>query len=795
MSQRRASFAAVASCIILFAGHLAGQQRVLEPLPLDAAASVNEHATRSSFNLSPDGQWVAHTWTTDENALKGATFTAAGVSYGDGPERKQAALNNVKTGETIPLGTAGAFNWAPVWSPDGNRVAYYSDEGGEAGIWIWEKATKKAQRFHGVIARSFFGFEVPRWSSDSQRILCKILPEGTTVAQANALLPNAETVQRFPRTAPGEPSVIVFKSPGDGAKKSAGAPVDMSIREQGDLAILDLRSRRVTRIATGVKPEWWAFSPDQKYVAYTTTLGWEPNSQRPIHQIVVYEVATGQRRILAPKIHLNYGIELSWSPDSRQIGYIEFMRANGELSVVSLATGDVKSLNSPDLPGFSEGEGERPPLWDASGQNEFARGNDGKLWKIEVASGHATAIGNIEGYRIDGIVRRADDPAIWTTDNGSTAWVVAHERNGTKSGIFRIDLASGGAKAVLADDRGYANPVFNVDANQATGEIAYVAEDQQHLADAWVLETATGATHQVTHLNERIEHYSLGEARIIHWMSIDGQKLSGTLLLPPSYRAGQRVPLVVWIYGGRNGSTDVNRFGLWGDMPLFNFHVLATRGYAVLEPDAPLRAGRQMRDLLATVIPGVDAAIEQGYADPDRLAVMGQSYGSYCTLALISQTTRFKAAVITGAVVHPDLIADYLNTEPDVGNFHSGYYEQGQGKMAGTPWDQRQNYLDNSPVFLFDRIETPLLIGEGDKDSFGHNQLPSDATFAALLRLGKTVEYRIYKDEGHVLSAKPNVIDFWQRRLEFLAEHMNLATNAQGAILFDGDHAKPAKAE
>jgi len=224
-------------------------------------------------------------------------------------------------------------------------------------------------------------------------------------------------------------------------------------------------------------------------------------------------------------------------------------------------------------------------------------------------------------------------------------------------------------------------------------------------------------------------------------------------------------------------------------------HVAGTkyRSGQVLEPDAPLRVGRPMRDLLGTVMPGVDAAIEQGYADPDRLAVMGQSYGSYSTLALISQTTRFKAAAITGAVVHPDLVADYLNAEPDVGNFHTGYYETGQGNMRGTPWDQPERYLDNSPIFLFDQIETPLLIGEGNKDSFGHNQLPSDATFAALQRLGKKVEYRIYQDEGHVLSSKPNVIDFWRRRLDFLAEHLNHATNSQGAVIFDGELVKPAR--
>jgi len=109
-----------------------------------------------------------------------------------------------------------------------------------------------------------------------------------------------------------------------------------------------------------------------------------------------------------------------------------------------------------------------------------------------------------------------------------------------------------------------------------------------------------------------------------------------------------------------------------------------------------------MEDLMGTVMPGVNAAIDQGYADPDRLAVMGQSYGSYCVLALITQTSRFQGRHHHGRRLHPDLFADYLASEGSI-----GYYEQGQGNMKGTIWEQRDRYFRNSPVFLFDRIRRP----------------------------------------------------------------------------------------
>jgi dipeptidyl aminopeptidase/acylaminoacyl peptidase len=274
-----------------------------------------------------------------------------------------------------------------------------------------------------------------------------------------------------------------------------------------------------------------------------------------------------------------------------------------------------------------------------------------------------------------------------------------------------------------------------------------------------------------------MEKYELGESRLIEWRSMTGQALKGALLLPPGYKPGQRLPLIVFVYGGDYGSRYLNRFGFWS-LATLNCHVLATRGYAVLAPDTPIRDGLPMEDLMGTVMPGVNAAIDQGYADPDRLAVMGQSYGSYCTLALITQTNRFKAAIITAAVLHPDLFADYLAYEGSM-----GYYEKGQGNMHGTIWEQRDRYFRNSPIFLFDRIETPLLIGQGQNDG---RLIASDAIFAALQRLSKSAEYRLYEGEGHVITQRPNVLDFWKVRLNFLAENLDLTLNDKGSVVFDG---------
>jgi dipeptidyl aminopeptidase/acylaminoacyl peptidase len=369
--------------------------------------------------------------------------------------------------------------------------------------------------------------------------------------------------------------------------------------------------------------------------------GSEANTQQPIFDLVVLNLANGSTRTLATDIRLGYGIEWSWAPDSRSIAYISSgQRGNGEIVIVSATDGAERWLRAEGVPGIDPGEGEHPPLWSQDGEHLFAIG-DGALWRVNAQSGQGTAVGSAPDWQIRAIVTPFGSPMIWSSDGGRTVWVSAARRGGGQSGIFAVDLSSGETRVALSEPASYSG-VFNLAPSDATREIAFVSTDLQRLPDVWIFETRTDRARQVTRLNTALDRYELGTARVIEWRGPDGDPLRGALLLPPGYREGQRVPLVVSVYGGAMGSTVANTFGGWGGRSAnLNGHVLTTRGYAVLYPDAPLREGRTMTDLPDVVLPGVNAAIDAGVADPDRLAVMGQSYGSFNTLSLNTQTTRF----------------------------------------------------------------------------------------------------------------------------------------------------------
>jgi len=756
----------IAACLVILSMFSIPSASSSEPLPLDVALSLHGHNARSSFTFSPDGQWIAHTVETADTVRAGSRFfSSTGTSLAEGRTRMEAHLTNTRTGEELRLGGAATSSWAPVWSPDGKKVAFYSDEGGSAGLWIWTLATKRAARFPGVIVRPFFGFETPRWSADSQRVLCKILPQGWTVAKANGLVPPEETGRRFPPHDANSPGLLVLRSGASEAPPRTDGTLATTSRSQADLALLDLRTHQVRRIARDAKVMWYSFSPDRRTIAFTELLGFLPNSQQPLYRLSTFDKVSGAKRSLTDDLAMDYGIELNWSPDGRSIASSDVDAQGGvRLSVWRIDGSPVRRL--PRNPGAQLQPDA--PRWSKDGRSLYLIGAGSKVWRTDTISGASEAVATPEGVQVTALVSSFDRPVAWSMGHGEFLWALGLQRDGYKRSILRIDTATGKVDSDPLPNREI-NSSPNVDANDATGEIAFVAEDQRHPADLWIYDINRHQARQISHLNPALERYELGDTRLIAFRSANGRNLQATLLLPPGFHPGQPVPTVVWVYGGERGSDAVRRFGLWGDSPEFNMQILATRGYAVLFPDTPLSGATAVKDLLDTVMPAVDAAVDQGFADRDRLAIMGQSFGAYSVLALITHTNRFRAAVVTAPVISPDLLASYLEMASDGSPRWIGYLEQGQLGMGGSPWQFPSRYLENSPIYAFDKITTPVLIGEGSEDG---RLLGADATFVALRRLGKDVEYRLYEGEGHALERKTDIRDFWERRLAFLAEHL-----------------------
>jgi dipeptidyl aminopeptidase/acylaminoacyl peptidase len=217
-------------------------------------------------------------------------------------------------------------------------------------------------------------------------------------------------------------------------------------------------------------------------------------------------------------------------------------------------------------------------------------------------------------------------------------------------------------------------------------------------------------------------------------------------------------------------SNDIDHFGLVTAGP-FNMQLFATRGYAVFLPDIPVEVGTPMSDIAKAVLPGVNKVIEMGIADPERLGIMGHSFGGYSTMSMIVETRRFKAAIDSGG--YADTIGDYGAMGGGGTAFGTAVQERGQGSLGGTPWQERDKYMENSPVLYLDRVETPLLIVHGSDDEVVSAFL-ADEVFVDLRRLGKEVEYARYKGEDHSPAywSYANQLDFCNRIIAWFDEHL-----------------------
>jgi len=466
------------------------------------------------------------------------------------------------------------------------------------------------------------------------------------------------------------------------------------------------------------------------------------------------------------------GASFSWSPDSTRLSF----RAGGpeemagDCYVVDLGDGSTHNLSLfPSLkPSYSPSGAE--PVWDTKG-NDIYFLRDGSLWRANPDQKKSDAVAQIPNHRITELIAQPGGP-LWTVDHGKSTILLTHDEVGKQDGFYKIDLTTGQGTKLLERGQCYScvSQRPHVAVSGDGGQAAYLVEDAEHCSDLWLSDSTFGDQQRLTHVNPQFDRYRMGKAQLIDWLSDDGERLQGALLLPADYKKGERYPLVVWVYGGNRVSDHFDHFGLAYSGP-FNMQLFATRGYAVLLPDAPMHVGTPMLDLAKSVLPGVNKAVELGVAAPDHLGIMGHSNGGYSTVALIVQTKRFEAAMEVAGMA--DLFGLYGEMGKDGSAFGIPIIEHGQDALGGTPWEFRERYAENSPVFYLDRVETPLLVVQGSEDT-GVASFLGDQIFTALRRLGKEVAYAKYQGEEHDPSdwSYANQLDFCLRMIEWFDSHL-----------------------
>jgi acetyl esterase/lipase len=421
-------------------------------------------------------------------------------------------------------------------------------------------------------------------------------------------------------------------------------------------------------------------------------------------------------------------------------------------------------LKDERVPGELIGEGSK---------EAFVGAADGHVWRVPIDGSAPQDLTPKTDQKIASIV--------WPKENTPEAIapeeLVVGAGEGESMSLYRLSLSGGELRAVPkpAD-------FANLTAESKKGGVLIFSGSSRKGDWLWLGKGGSDKFDELAHLNSFLDGVAEGQMKLIDYSSLDGKPLKAWLILPINYKEGVKCPMVTWVYAGSMMSEARKPFLSRLDDPIsLNMQLFAMHGYAVLFPSMPLSAegvtSDPLLDLSNGVLPAVDKVVAMGIADSDRVGLMGQSYGGFSTYGLITQTHRFHAAAALAGL--SDLLSLYGQFDarmryaqfPQENIFMMWLFENGQARMGRPPWEDLGRYLRNSPIFYADRVDTPLLIIQGDMDYVAMQQ--GEEFFNALYRQGKRAEFVRYWGEGHVLESPANIADMWQKLLgwfdEFLA--------------------------
>lgn len=393
----------------------------------------------------------------------------------------------------------------------------------------------------------------------------------------------------------------------------------------------------------------------------------------------------------------------SWSPDSKWITYATAKSGGtndwptADVSVVNVASGETHAIAATPL-------AETAPLFTPDGKSIVYIASPGQFpitYRIEIVHAHGTA-----QRELPETFDAAPDLLGFSADGGRLFF---EESRGMGNRLYALDMTSGR----IADVSSNNEVISDASLNDAATYFALSMQSSDKPAEAFITRADRFAPVQVSHVNDELLKMPIPKSEIIHWKSTDGTDIEGVLTYPLNYEAGKRVPLVLNVHGG---PAQAHHAAFVGAYTAYPAALYASKGFAMLRanPRGSTGYGRKFRQANVLdwgggdyndLMTGVDELIKHGIVDPDRMAVVGWSYGGFMTDWIVGHTNRFKVAV-SGAGIS-DLLS-FTGTS-DIIKFLPDYF-------GGPPWQKLDLWRAHSPITYATNMKTPMLLIHGEID-------------------------------------------------------------------------------
>jgi dipeptidyl aminopeptidase/acylaminoacyl peptidase len=474
--------------------------------------------------------------------------------------------------------------------------------------------------------------------------------------------------------------------------------------------------------------------------------------------LYLVNTSDGSRKLITQK--QEFGVSLS--PGARYAIYFDGKDWNS----YAIATGKTVNLTGTlSVHFFNEDHDtpSTPPSYGVAGWTKDDRQvllyDRYDIWQVSPDGGGAKNL-------TDGVGRKEEmqfryvrlDPKERSIDPSKPMLLHAENEQTRDSGFYRDKVDGGLPERLVMGAKDFNNPTKARDAEV----LMLTASRFDEFPDVWVSGPGFKDLKKVSNGDAQRAPFKWGTAELVPFKNVDGVPLKGLLLKPDNFDPHRKYPMIVYIY--ERLTQGLHTFRSPGPGTSINPTYYVSNGYLIFMPDIVYTTGYPGQSALKCVLPGIQAVVDRGFVDENAIGIQGHSWGGYQIAFMVTQTNRFKAAAPGAAV--SNMTSAYSGIRWGSGLPRQFQYEHSQSRIGGSLWEYPMRYLENSPVFRADRVQTPLLMINNDED----DAVPwyqGIEFYLALRRLGKEAYLFSYNGEKHGLRKRINQRDYTHRLQEF----------------------------